>query len=67
MAKYERPERLPTAGEKLAEILRTHRPLRYEDTMGPPPEPGDTEDLEAFRGTLETQHQRPGWQSLSEE
>jgi hypothetical protein len=60
MAMSQNEERLPTGEEKLAEILRTYRPLRLEDTMGPPPEPGDGDDLEDFLAFLEEQRRQPG-------
>ena len=60
MAIAENQERLPTSEEKLAGILRAHRPLGFEDTVGPPPEPGDAEDLESFLAFLAEQRREPG-------
>lgn len=47
-------EQKPTRSreERIAAILRKHRPLRFEEMLGPEPEPGDAEDLEAFLAFL---------------
>jgi hypothetical protein len=55
MAVTERTELLPTADEKLGKILQIHRPLRFEETVGPQPGPGDAEDLEHFLAFLQEQ------------
>lgn len=41
--------------QRIADILRTHKPRTFEELLGPKPEPEDAEDLEAF---LEYLHSR---------
>jgi hypothetical protein len=43
--------------ERIAAILRTHRPLTFEEMLGPEPEPGDSEDLQAFLDFLHSRHE----------
>lgn len=42
----------PTREEILTEIRRLHRPRKFEEMLGPTPEPGDKEDLEDFLSFL---------------